>query len=134
MLVQILDILKRLERKLEHTRIEDPVEATQYVLESLRGVPDEEVAELLAVSTRTLGNWRGSSAPRGQGAARLLLVAQVLMYLRPSMTPRGLSLWFRSPHPGLDGRSPVQLMESAPDEAETRLRQVARGGRGQLAT
>ncbi len=133
-LIQLMGVLKRLERKLEHTRIEDPAEATQFVLDCLRGVPDGEVAELLGVSTRTLGNWRTGSVPRTQGADRLLLIAQVLMYLRPSMTPRGLALWFRSRNPGLDQLTPVQLLEKDLREAELRLRQVARGGRGQLAT
>lgn len=133
-LVNFLDVLKRMERKLAHTRIEDPVEAVGFLLRVLSTQADEDVAELLGVSTRTLSAWRAGTRPSRASAGQILLVAQVVMYLRTSMTPRGLILWFRAPHDALDNMSPLELLQKDLDQAERLLRPLARGGRGQLAT
>lgn len=132
-LVQMLDVLKRLERKREHTRIEDPRQAAAFILGLMEGQPADQLADLLGVSSRTLASWRGGARPGAQSTGPLLVVAQVLMYLQTSMTPRGLLLWFRGPNDALGGASPQELLHKDLERAERELRSLARGARGQLA-
>ena len=82
-------------------------------------MPDADVAGLLGVSARTVGNWRRGGVVRAND--RVVLVAQLLSYLEGSMTQRGLLLWFASPQDGAGGRSPCELLSGDLGEARRGL-------------
>lgn len=131
-LIKMSDVLRRLERRLEHAQLEDSAEAARYVFAVLRDLPDADVAGLLGVSARTVGNWRRGGVVRAND--RVVLVAQLLTYLEGSMTQRGLLLWFGSPLDGVGGRSPCELLAGDLGQARKVLVPLVRGARGQLAT
>ncbi len=131
-LIKMGDVLRRLERRLEHAQLEDGGQAARYVFRVLRDLPDADVAGLLGVSARTVGNWRRGGVVRH--SERVVLVAQLLTYLEAAMTQRGLLLWFASPQDGLSGRSPCELLAGDLASARAQLVPLARGSRGQLAT
>jgi transcriptional regulator with XRE-family HTH domain len=131
-LIKMGDVLRRLERRLEHAQLEDSGEAVRYVFGVLRDLPDADVAGLLGVSARTVGNWRRGGVVRPN--ERVVLVAQLLTYLEGSMTQRGLLMWFASPQDGIGARSPCELLAGPLDEARRVLVPLVRGARGQLAT
>lgn len=129
-LMKIGDVLRRLERRLEHAQLEDSAEAARYVFRVLADLSDADVAGLLGVSARTVGNWRRGGVVRAND--RVVLVAQLLTYLEGSMTQRGLLLWFASQQDALSV-SPCELLGSDLGEARRLLIPLARGARGQLA-
>ncbi len=129
-LMKMGDVLRRLERRLEHAQLEDSGEAARYVFRVLADLPDADVAGLLGVSARTVGNWRRGGVVRPN--ERVVLVAQLLTYLEGAMTQRGLLLWFGSTQDTL-GRSPCELLGDDLAEARRLLVPLARGSRGQLA-
>jgi hypothetical protein len=129
---KIFDVLRRLARRLEHSRLENVDEAARFVLGALDGVPVGELAGLLGVSTKTIGVWRAGKPVR-QNAERVKLIAQLCSYLRYSMTATGLLMWFENPADRLGGRSPLQLVDDGISAAWEPLVAYARGGRGQLA-
>jgi transcriptional regulator with XRE-family HTH domain len=129
---QVGDVARRMARRLEHSVLEDAEEAAGYVFEQLGSVGVSDIARLLGVSTKTVGAWR-SGKPVKQKADRVKLVAQLVSYLRYSMTPTGLVMWFENEADLLGGRSPLELMEESVSGAWEPLVSYARGGRGQLA-
>jgi transcriptional regulator with XRE-family HTH domain len=129
-LMKIGDVLRRLERRLEHAQLEDAGEAAHYVFRVLADLPDADVARLLGISARTVGNWRRGGVVRAND--RVVLVAQLLTYLEGSMTQRGLLLWFASEQDVLR-RSACELLAGDLGEARRLLVPLARGARGQLA-
>ena len=131
-LIRMGDVLRRLERRLEHAQLEDSTQAAQFVFRVLRDLPDADIAGLLGVSSRTIGNWRRGGVTRHH--ERVVLVAQLLTYLEGAMTQRGLLLWFASPQDGLGGRSACELLAGDLGEARRLLVPLTRGARGQLAT
>ena len=106
--------------------------AIEFILRTLRNLGVSEVAEVLGVSARTVGAWRHGTTVK-QNASRVVLVAQLLTYLRASMTPRGMMMWFHAKRDQLDGNTPLQLLENDEATAHRVLLSLARGARGQLA-
>ena len=84
------------------------------------------------MSTKTVGAWR-AGGPVKQKVERVKLVAQLVAYLRYSMTQTGLLMWFGNEADALGGRSPLQLLDESVSTAWEPLVSYARGGRGQLA-
>ena len=64
----------------------------------------------------------------------MVVLAQVLTYLRASITPAGLVMWFDAPRHQLDGATPLELLDEDEANARERLLSLARGARGQLAS
>lgn len=130
--LRIADVASRLERRLLHNELDVPETAARFVFETLADVGAGDLARLLGVSTRTIGAWR-HGGPVRSGAGRVVLVAQLISYLRGAMTPRGVVMWFDAPADQLAGRAPLTLLDQ--DEAAARpvLTGFVRGGRGQLA-
>jgi hypothetical protein len=126
------DVARRMARRLEHAALEDADAAAGYVLEQLGSVGVSDLARVLGVSTKTVGAWRAGKPVR-QKAERVKLVAQLVSYLRYSMTPTGLVMWFENEADLLGGRSPLGLMDESVSGAWEPLVSYARGGRGQLA-
>jgi hypothetical protein len=126
------DVARRLERRLAHAALESPEEAVRFTLANLEPLTVTEIARLLGVSTKTVGAWR-SGKPVKQNVNRVLLVAQLVSYLRYGMTATGLKLWFENPADVLGGRSPLELLDADLTAAWEPLIAYARGGRGQLA-
>lgn len=131
-IAKMRDVNRRMQRRLSHTMLEDPRQAADYVLEQLAPVPVTDQAELLGVSTKTLGAWK-RGGPVRQNGDRVRLVAKLISYLASSMTPTGIVMWFRSPAERLGGRSPLKMLKADEARAWEELVGFARGSRAQLA-
>src|SRR3954469_5950897 len=130
--MRMADVARRLERRLAHAVLEDPDDAARYVLTQLDALGVTALAKLLGVSTKTVGAWK-AGRPVKQKVERVMLVAQLVWYLRYSMTATGLLLWFENPADQLGERSPLELLDEDVSGAWATLVAYARGGRGQLA-
>ena len=130
--LMVRDAVRRIARRLAHDALDDPRAAVDFVFATLRGVGASDLARLLGVSTKTIGAWR-AGRPVTRNADRAVVVAQVLTYLRASLTPQGLVMWFDAERDQLGGRSPLALLDAGPARAVEPLVALARGARGQLA-
>lgn len=131
--LMIGDVVRRVDRRLEHDALDEPRAAADFVFATLPSAGAGDLGRLLGVSTKTVGAWR-AGRPVTRNADRVVLVAQVLTHLRASMTPRGVVLWFEAPRAQLDGRTPLELLDQdGPAAAREPLTALARGLRGQLA-
>jgi DNA-directed RNA polymerase specialized sigma24 family protein len=130
--MRVADVVKRVGRRLLHERLDDPQAAAAFVLETLGGVNVSEVAALLGVSTKTVGSWRQGSRVRNN-TRRVIVIAQVLSYLRASMTAIGIVMWFDAERDQLGGLTPLALLEQNEASAHAKLIGLARATRGQLA-
>jgi hypothetical protein len=130
--LQMADVVGRVRRRLLHEELDDPTAAVQFTLGALSGVGVSEISKLLGVSTKTTGAWR-QGAPVKQNARRVVLVAQVISYLRASMTARGVLMWFESERDQLGMRTPLELLNDEEASAHASLVGLARASRGQLA-
>jgi hypothetical protein len=126
------DIVQRVRRRLATQRLDDPQAAVKFLFGVLGGISVSEMSILLGVSTKTIRAW-GSGKPVRQKAGRVVLVAQLVGYLRGSMTSRGLLMWFEAARDQLGGRTPRELLDAEVPEAHEQLLALARGLRGQLA-
>jgi hypothetical protein len=129
--MSMVDVARRMERRLQHSVLENPDEAARYVFAQLDSIGATDVARLLGVSTKTVGAWKAGK-PVKQKAERVKLVAQLVSYLRYSMTQTGLLMWFDNAADTLGERSPLQLLDASVRTAWEPLVAYARGGRGQL--
>lgn len=130
--MRMLDVARRLKRRLQHRALDVPEEAARFVFDSLPEIPATELSELLGVSTKTIGAWK-QGKPVKTNADRVILVARLLAYLRMSMTPHGFMLWFKAKQDALGARTPQQVLDQGRQERLIALTTLARGGRGQLA-
>jgi hypothetical protein len=126
------DVVARIARRLEHDELDDPRRAAHAIFATLRGVGVGDLSRLLGVSTKTVNAWR-AGGPVTRKAGRVVVLAQLLTYLRASLTPVGLVMWFDAPRDQLGGRTPLQLLDGDEAAAREALVGLARGGRGQLA-
>jgi hypothetical protein len=127
------DVVRRIQRRLLRQHLDDPGAALGFIFGTLQGVAAGELARLLGTSTKTIGSWKKGGAVRQTAKLhRILLVAQVLTYLRDSLTPHGLILWFEAERDQLDGRTPRQILDDEPGAYELVL-DLAKGSRAQLA-
>jgi hypothetical protein len=127
------DVLARIERRLLHDELDDPRAAVDFVLATLERIPAGDLARLFGVSTKTIGAWR-AGRPVTRNGERAVVLAQLISYLRHSLTPLGIVLWFDAERDQLDGRTPLRLIEErGVASAHAPLVALARGSRGQLA-
>ena len=111
----------------------DPKQTAAWVADVTGDLDQVTVALLFGVSYRTWRRWlaEDGTAPTGDAAVRLWVVAAALDHLRRAYTPAGAVAWFRRPHPQLDGRRPADLLD---DPAEHQhLVDVAAGSRVSIA-
>lgn len=115
-------------------RSQDPSDAVALILEEMGDADPTTLSRILAVSSRTLRNWRARVPRRPQNTARLTLVARILADLHlPSADAR--ARWFTRPRTQLAGLSPIELIDrDGPDAAEEPLTRLARGQGAQLAS
>jgi len=134
--LQMLDVVKRIERRLQHDLLDVPDVAARFVFDRLNSLSATELAKLLGVSTKTIGAWRGGS-PVKHNVDQVTSVAQIVYNLTRSMTPRGIWLWFNSRQDALDNDSPLSRLsaglEAGNEEWVASVKSLARGGRAQLA-
>jgi hypothetical protein len=130
--LKMRDVTRRIARRLEHNELDDPRAAAASVLATLRGVGVGDLSRLLGVSTKTVNAWR-AGRPVTRNTGRVVLLAQLLTYLRASMTPVGLMLWFDAPREQLGGRTPLDVLDAGEAPAHELLVSLARGARAQLA-
>jgi hypothetical protein len=126
------DVARRLHRRLVHDLLDDPQVAVRMVLDGLAQIQVSEISRLLGVSTKTIRAWQQGNPVR-QNSSRVVLVAQLLSYLRGSMSATGVIMWFDAERDQLDGRTPLQLLERDTARAFEPLSELARGARAQLA-
>lgn len=103
-------------------------------LNEVLDAPQARVAALLGVSGRTFQRWisdSDESAPTGDDARRVRLVANIVSHLRHALTGQGALDWFARPHPVLGDRTPRHLLDE-PD-ALTQLTRLAASTRSQLS-
>lgn len=128
------DAVHMMERRLSRLRLDDPTEAASSVIKTLQGVEAQRVAKLLGVSPKTVSQWRGGKvATIKKAPGRVVFVAQIIRYLQSTWTPHGILAWFETPRQQLDGKAPLQLIDSENAEGWKKLRDLARGSRSQLA-
>ncbi len=127
------DVVRRIGRRLEHGELDDPSAAARSIFATLRGIGVGDLSRLLGVSTKTVNTWK-AGRPVARNAARAVVVAQLLTYLRASMTAVGVVMWFDAPREQLAGRTPLQLLDADQATARETLLALARGARGQLAS
>ncbi|WP_259315192.1 hypothetical protein [Capillimicrobium parvum] len=130
--IKMRDVVHRIGRRLEHNILDDPQSAARSVFTTLRSVGVGDLSRLLGVSTKTINTWK-AGGPVTRKADRVVVLAQLLTYLRSSMTPTGLVMWFDAPRHQLGGRTPLQLLDENEAAARETLVALARGARGQLA-
>ena len=98
-------------------------------------VPQSEMAALLGTTPRTLQRWASDSettAPAGDDAARVRIVARIINHLRHSFTGPGVVRWFERPHPMLSDRRPIELLDDTANFPQ--LMRVASRARSMVAT
>jgi hypothetical protein len=99
------------------------------ITESLPGIKQTELADLLGVDPRTIRRW---STEPGEPEHRLLTVARLVAVLRHAWTPAGVMAWFHRPRRDLDGSAPIELITDP--AAERALLSAARSSRNQYGT
>lgn len=130
MLVVIQTMVRQIQRDILDLR---PAEAARFVAQTLDGVDDDRVADLLGVSRKMLAKHReGQVGDIRKNQDRISLVGQLVYELRQTLTKRGIVLWFDNPRPQLDGRTPRDLMDESIERAHDVLIALARGGRDQV--
>jgi hypothetical protein len=130
--MRIADVARRLHRRLVHDQLDDPQVAVRMILDGLMQIQVSEIARLLGVSTKTIRSWQQGNPVR-QNATRVVLVAQLLSYLRSSMSAMGVVMWFDAERTQLNDRTPLQVLEANVASAFEPLTGLARGARAQLA-
>jgi hypothetical protein len=130
--IKMRDVVHRIGRRLEHNILDDPQSAARSVFTILSSVGVGDLSRLLGVSTKTINTWK-AGGPVTRKADRVVVLAQLLTYLRSSMTPTGLVMWFDAPRHQLGGRTPLELLDENEAAARETLVALARGARGQLA-
>jgi hypothetical protein len=131
--MKLRDVLGRIGRRLEHNILDNPQVAAQSIFQTLANIGVGDLARLLGVSTKTINTWK-AGGPVTRKTERVVMLAQLLTYLRSSMTPVGLVMWFDAPRPQLGGRTPLELLNENEAAARESLVPLARGARGQLAS
>lgn len=126
------DVAGRIRRRLEHGELDDPRAAADLAFATLRGVGVGELSRLLGVSTKTVNAWR-AGGPVTRNADRVVVLAQLLTYLRASLTPVGIVMWLDAPRHQLGGRTPLELLDAGEPGMREALVSLARGARAQLA-
>jgi hypothetical protein len=101
----------------------------QAIVDSLPGVKQGQLAEVLGVDPRTVRRWATES---GAPEQRLLVVARLVSILRHAWTPAGVVAWFRRARRDLDGRAPLELLGDPGNERL--LISAARSSRNQYAS
>jgi hypothetical protein len=131
--IRMRDVVHRIARRLEHNSLDDPQAAARSIFTTLSTIGVGDLARLLGVSTKTVNTWK-AGGPVTRKAERVVVLAQLLTYLRASMTPRGLVMWFDAPRHQLGGRTPLEVLDDNEAVARETLGSLARGARGQLAS
>lgn len=111
-----------------------PIKDVVRWVDSVVDVPQARLAEVLAVSPRTLQRWvsySDSAAPDGDDARRVRIVAAVVNQLRHALTGPGVVRWFEQPHPRIGRRRPVELLDDV--DALGRLTGLAASTRSHTA-
>jgi len=97
--------------------------------QSLAGIRQADIAELVAVDPRTIRRWASEA---GEPEHRLLLVARLVAVLRHAWTPNGVIAWFHRPRRELGNKAPIELLDDPGSERS--LLSEARSSRNQYGT
>jgi len=97
--------------------------------QSLAGIRQADIAELVAVDPRTIRRWASEA---GEPEHRLLLVARLVAVLRHAWTPNGVIAWFHRPRRELGSKAPIELLDDPGSERS--LLSEARSSRNQYGT
>lgn len=97
-------------------------------------VTQSQLAEVLGVNPRSFQRWASESersAPDGEDARRVRVLARLAAQLRHGFTGPGVIAWLRRPRPELDGRAPGELL--ADEQALPTLLRLAAASRSSVA-
>jgi hypothetical protein len=131
--LRVTDVMRRIQRRLTQQHLDDPAAALEFLFGVLATVNMNEIAVLLGTSPKTAAAWKsGSPVRQSARRRRIVLVAQLSSYLRDSLTPHGLVMWFEASREQLGGRSPLAVMGDGDAADQERLLDLARGSRAQL--
>lgn len=97
--------------------------------QSLPGVRQADLAELVAVDPRTIRRWTNEP---GEPEHRLQLVTRLVAVLRNAWTPKGILAWFHRPRRELGNKTPIELLDDPGSERS--LLSEARSSRNQYGT
>lgn len=77
------------------------------------GLSNVEIAQLVGVAERQVRNWSaGTNTPSGRNRDRLLELHYVIRLLREVYTREGAEIWLHGRKKSLNGRRPIDLLES----------------------
>lgn len=77
-------------------------------------LPQRRLAALVGVGERTFQRWvsaTDATAPEGDDARRLRIVARIVAQLRHALTGGGVVAWFERPRADLGGARPAELLD-----------------------
>jgi RNA polymerase sporulation-specific sigma factor len=82
------------------------------IVDSLKSVlAVSDIASVVGVRERQVHHWAvGTHRPQGEAKQRLLELHYVVELLKATMPADAVDAWLSSPHPALDGQSPMRLL------------------------
>ena len=129
--LKALEIVRRMEIQLDQAEFDNPDLAAAYIFEHTSSWTTPNLAELLGVSSKTVGTWKSGGAVK-TNEPRVQLAALLIYFLRAGHTELGMQFWFNNPAHQLGDRTPLEIMNKQGERAEVQLIAYARGGRAQL--
>lgn len=129
MRVAVEEMRQALRGMIEGVPVQDdqPINEVANWLINVVHAPRAKIAELIGAHPSTLRRWISAEDqlyPSGDEARRLRIVALIANQLRHSLTGLGVLRWFELPHPQLDGRKPLDLLDD-PSETDRLVRLAA---------
>lgn len=122
-----VEAMRHLLRDALDGHVDGSEEDVSHVVEELqRWLPSSnqaELASLMGVSKRQYQRWALSHA---RPSRRAQIVSHLVAVLRRSWTDAGVVAWFYRDRPGLDGMSPIDVIDR-PDYEQRLLREVRQG-------
>ena len=72
---------------------------------------DRDIARATGAGVSTVGAWmRGTRSPRGERAARVAELSEIVDRLARVMEPSYIPVWLQKPVPALDDEKPIELL------------------------
>ena len=128
-LAQVADVLRTMETEAaearQNTRDEDPLVALLMVRETLSGLPDEPVEQILGAPFGEVVTWGRVGVPLDM-VRRVRVAANVLEDLSQSMDAKDMPPWLRVKRTALGGKTGFQVLEHGNDSDVRTLQRLAR--------
>ena len=76
------------------------------------GLTQSAIAKATGATIRSVRNWEATSAIRPRNDERLRDLREIVLILRETLTEKGVSQWLRARNRTLNGRRPIELLET----------------------